>query len=62
MVVKPVRNHRPVAERKIRVNQYVAFRGNSVVLGLLRLLQKDIRIQTRVWQGMDDIKASSAFN
>lgn len=45
-VVKHVRNHCLVAERKRRVNQYVAFRGDSVALRLLRLQQEDIRIQT----------------
>lgn len=55
-VVKPVRNHCLFAERRRHVNQYVVFRVDSVDLGLLRLLQIDIRIRIRVWQSTDDIR------
>lgn len=55
-VVKPVRNHCLFAERKWHVNQYVVFRVDSVNLGLLRLLQRDIRIHIRAWQSTDDIR------
>lgn len=55
-VVAPGRTHCLVTDRKRRVNQYIIFRGDKVVLGLLRLLQKDIRIQTRVWQHIKTIK------